>query len=263
MPIPIPIGGAIIGGLSSLVGGQLGRSATAGQNKASRRFSIERYNAERNDAIAFWKQQNAYNTPQAQMQRFQEAGLNPNLIYGQGTPGNAAQIQTPDTQPAQFRVPDFGDISQTPQINQIADLRIKQAQTDLIKQQEATSYMQQKGLEASTLETIENTGLLLNKKNAQIYTTQLLRSMALYSDDFAAEKLRQLMSGNLGIEISNAQKEAITKNLKVDLGLKRKELELLEQGIPKGSAPYWHILANQSKKMEKSMPKPGSWKTFQ
>lgn len=29
----------------------------------------------------------AYNSPSAQMQRFKDAGLNPNLIYGQGTPG--------------------------------------------------------------------------------------------------------------------------------------------------------------------------------
>lgn len=34
------------------------------------------------------KQQNAYNAPKAQMARFQSAGLNPNLVYTQGTPGN-------------------------------------------------------------------------------------------------------------------------------------------------------------------------------
>lgn len=31
---------------------------------------------------------NRYNSPASQMQRYQAAGLNPNLIYGQGTPGN-------------------------------------------------------------------------------------------------------------------------------------------------------------------------------
>lgn len=30
----------------------------------------------------------AYNSPEAQMKRYKDAGLNPNLIYGQGTPGN-------------------------------------------------------------------------------------------------------------------------------------------------------------------------------
>jgi len=37
-----------------------------------------------------WEQQNEYNTPQAQMQRFVDAGLNPNLMYGQGNAGNAS-----------------------------------------------------------------------------------------------------------------------------------------------------------------------------
>lgn len=36
-----------------------------------------------------WNKQNEYNAPAAQMARFKAAGLNPNLIYGQGTPGNA------------------------------------------------------------------------------------------------------------------------------------------------------------------------------
>lgn len=38
--------------------------------------------------IDMWKMQADYNSPQSQMQRFQDAGLNPNLIYGQGSNGN-------------------------------------------------------------------------------------------------------------------------------------------------------------------------------
>jgi len=34
------------------------------------------------------RQQNAYNSPSAQMARFKSAGLNPNLVYSQGNPGN-------------------------------------------------------------------------------------------------------------------------------------------------------------------------------
>lgn len=33
--------------------------------------------------LELWNATNAYNTPAAQMQRYQDAGLNPNLIYGQ------------------------------------------------------------------------------------------------------------------------------------------------------------------------------------
>lgn len=40
--------------------------------------------------VEFWNMQNEYNSPANQMARFKDAGLNPNLIYGQGTPGNAS-----------------------------------------------------------------------------------------------------------------------------------------------------------------------------
>ena len=37
-----------------------------------------------------WNQENQYNTPKSQMGRYREAGLNPNLIYGNPEPGNAS-----------------------------------------------------------------------------------------------------------------------------------------------------------------------------
>lgn len=43
-----------------------------------------------------WEQTNAYNTPANQMNRFLEAGLNPNLMYGRGDSGNAGMLSTPD-----------------------------------------------------------------------------------------------------------------------------------------------------------------------
>lgn len=41
-------------------------------------------------AVEMWHMQNAYNSPQAQMQRFIDAGLNPHLIYGRGSSGEAS-----------------------------------------------------------------------------------------------------------------------------------------------------------------------------
>lgn len=50
--------------------------------------------------IDMWKMQADYNSPQAQMQRFQDAGLNPNLIYGQGSSGNMSSAPEQVTPPA-------------------------------------------------------------------------------------------------------------------------------------------------------------------
>lgn len=49
--------------------------------------------------LNMWKMQAEYNSPQAQMERFRAAGLNPNLIYSQGNNGNmsnAPQLVTPN-----------------------------------------------------------------------------------------------------------------------------------------------------------------------
>lgn len=61
-----------------------------------------------------WEQQNRYNAPSAQMDRFKEAGLNPHLIYGQGTPGNAQEMP-------QYQAP-REDYNYQPGINPAAEL---------------------------------------------------------------------------------------------------------------------------------------------
>lgn len=42
-----------------------------------------------NRMVSFWNMQNLYNSPKEQMKRYAEAGLNPNLIYGQSNVAGA------------------------------------------------------------------------------------------------------------------------------------------------------------------------------
>ena len=70
-------GGAGI--LGNIVGGLFGRS-------------LQKYQNEWN--LEMWHRQNEYNSPIQQMARYQEAGLNPNLIYSQGSPGNSQSMPT-------------------------------------------------------------------------------------------------------------------------------------------------------------------------
>lgn len=51
-------------------------------------------------SVEMWHMQNAYNSPEEQMKRFGAAGLNPHLIYGQGSSGNASG--TPSYQPPEI-----------------------------------------------------------------------------------------------------------------------------------------------------------------
>lgn len=66
-------------------------------------------------SVDMWHMQNAYNSPEAQMQRFTAAGLNPQLIYQQGSSGLAsspAQYQPANLQ-YKYAAPEYGSAFQS------------------------------------------------------------------------------------------------------------------------------------------------------
>lgn len=81
-----------------------------------------------------WNRQNAYNSPQAQMERLKAAGLNPNLVYGSGavsgnTSGPTPKYNAPTVDFSQRQAPvDIPAI-----IGAYNDFRLKQAQIDNVK----------------------------------------------------------------------------------------------------------------------------------
>lgn len=93
---------------SGIAGSISARSDSKRQADVSRKNTRDTIRAQKEMAelayqrqLEMWHLQNAYNSPQSQMQRYVDAGLNPHLIYGQGTPGNASsfpQYQAPDLQ---------------------------------------------------------------------------------------------------------------------------------------------------------------------
>ena len=86
------LGGAAISAVAGLAGSiGSGRKAYHRSKKLmDKQFAMDR---------EMYDYQNKYNLPSAQMQRLKAAGLNPALMYGQGTTGNASnQPQTKFTQ---------------------------------------------------------------------------------------------------------------------------------------------------------------------
>lgn len=96
--------GAIIAGVVSLVGylltSQSQKKNTERQVQSNKELAA--FQADANEK--YLAQQNQYNSPASQISRFQQAGLNPNLIYGQGSPGNQSQaLSYPDIRPADYQ----------------------------------------------------------------------------------------------------------------------------------------------------------------
>lgn len=87
-------------------------------------LELAKYGYDRDQQM--WHMQNLYNTPQNQMARFKQAGLNPNLIYGQGSPGNASSMPS-------FKTPTAGRmIAKVPKLEMLqAYQTAKQAEANI------------------------------------------------------------------------------------------------------------------------------------
>lgn len=88
----MPIPAAVIPAIGSLVDSTIGGLFQGAANRKNRKFQEKMYHWQRADALADWNMQNEYNSPGAQMARLKEAGLNPNLVYGNG--GSQVQAAT-------------------------------------------------------------------------------------------------------------------------------------------------------------------------
>ena len=88
------------GFLGSIFNGTMGYLGQKQANETNLRIARETNEANRqlaqyewNKNLEMWNLQNMYNSPASQMQRFKQAGLNPNLIYGQDYRIKSAQEQ--------------------------------------------------------------------------------------------------------------------------------------------------------------------------
>ena len=126
-----------------------------------------------------WLKQQEYNSPKNQMKRYGEAGLNPQLIYGQGTPGNAPAAPVSQAKP-RF-APQIDALSHYQNAVQIQQLQqtvenLKSNQ-ELIQQNEELKRSQQALLDKQT----SWYDLLSSSKNQ------------MYGSSMALNKVRQLV----------------------------------------------------------------------
>lgn len=270
MPMPFPIAAAISGG-AQLAGAGLNALATGRQNKRSRQFSREMYQRQYDDTVAFWNMQNEYNSPQQQMKRLQDAGLNPALMYGKAaSPGVAGPMKTPDVQAPQFRTPDLSGVQNSGLafMNALYDFDIKQAQLDNLKT-DNTIKVQDAALRAAQVMATK-TGT-----EREVFDLTLAKDLRSNSMDVAKEELRKLRNEadfsfdenqrKAAMNASNLKEAAtriikmemdtavskqqrqnmkqILKNLRTDNKLKELDYELWKEGISRNDPLWMRVLA--------------------
>lgn len=119
MPI-LPFLPAIGTGLG-IIDNFIGRNSVKKQNERDRQFQLD-----------MWNRTNDYNSPIKQMERLKAAGLNPNLVYGNGATTTANNITPIASKP--LPAPNTGQVLNSG-IMQIADLEQKRLQNDLVASQ--------------------------------------------------------------------------------------------------------------------------------
>lgn len=272
--MPFPVAAAITAG-ATLAGAGANVYASGKMNKKTREWNDKQYERTRRDALADFATQNEYNSPLAQMQRFRDAGLNPNLIYGQST--EAAPIRSSETPAWTPRAPQI-DLDAGPTVSAYFDTRLKEAQTDnlraaiTVQDQDALLKAAQTAATiqgtAKTAQDVEQAGRLNpfileaaqeNIRKIQADTQQTMdnneRQKALTASSLteAAERISTMRIGNAKTQ---AEKDNIIqglKNLKLDETLKRLEVDLRKKGINPQDPAWMRILGRY---LDEYLPDP-------
>lgn len=240
----------IIGAGLDFANSALNRRSVSKQNEQDRAHAIAMYERQRADNLADWTRQNEYNSPEQQMERLRQAGLNPNLVYGKGADNTATAINKSNYQENKLQAPTM-DFSFQNAISQYQQVNMQKVQTDnLIKQQEllqqdiAMRKAQEENERAKTTGQnlmnmkygIENKlldfdyGQKLKLADIQYDTAILdynmkMQSMELNASRYELEKIKN--SADVALAYANALESE-----------QRKESNKILTAIAQGKAPY-------------------------
>jgi len=108
-----------------------------------------------------WNAQNEYNLPKNQMSRYKDAGLNPNLMYGQGNSGNSTSV-------APANVKEFSGVGLDPNkvmqvLESFQNIEKIRATTELTKTQKAGSELDNMQKDLSLGINLETRNDVVNK----------------------------------------------------------------------------------------------------
>lgn len=126
-------GSSFLGGLFNTGLGLLGSKYTA-DNQLKKDLQLQDKAFAQN--VAMWDMQNAYNTPLAQMERYRAAGLNPNLIYGNGVSSAGNASSAPQYEAPRYKGIDLSSILMFQQFENLnAQNQLLANQTELARTQ--------------------------------------------------------------------------------------------------------------------------------
>jgi len=204
---------------AQIVGQGINAIAQSNINKKTRQWNEKMYQQQRQHALQDWTMQNEYNSPEAMMQRFQKAGLNPNLIYGNGATTEAGPIRSTDVKQWAPKAIET-DLGRTVggAIDTYFDVQVKKQQIDNLKAQNNLIVQQSNLAAANVLNRTSDTrtkdfDLFMKnqlKENTLEYATQSLRKITTDIDLSLQANERAILQNNMNMRTGeiNLQKTA-------------------------------------------------------
>jgi hypothetical protein len=218
MPIE-PVTASLIATGVAAAGQGVNAIAQGNMNKKTRAWNEMMYEKQKSDNMKLWDLQNQYNSPTSQMQRLQEAGLNPNLVYGSG--GGSFTSPTPKSADVQNWSPQSVKIDTGSMLSAYNDFRLRDAQI--------------KNVEANTLKTMTEANLAKDTYQFS-YDAKRLQSASMAqkwglgprtTDNTSEYFLKQLKAQTL----EALQKQADTAKTNMQKNLYQEMVNKLQQDI--------------------------------
>lgn len=219
------VGGALVGGAASLLGGLWSNHSNSGQNHAQRQFQAEQNHMDRAWQKYMTDYVNEYNTPANQRARLEAAGLNPYMMMDTGNTGTAVAASgaqhsaAPSLQPMQNPVPsNFADSLMQASL---VDAQKENLRAQSQKYGAEAQYSQLKGW-ADIISTLSESKL----KSVQSIGKELENN--LLKDTYAA-RVENANLTNKALDSNIQQNFATTALLQTNTAFRKKELERFDE----------------------------------
>lgn len=247
---PVTVGALVSAGGQALTatGGYLAakknRKWQTEQNEVNFNRTNAMYDKARNDALADREYENAYNSPQQQMQRLKEAGLNPHLVYGNGTVAEGASTRSTSAQTQNAPAPQMDSqwigaagAAVTNLALGYANLSRIQAETDNLRAQKELTEANTRNVGTNTTRTeydldvakqqqedlnkklkLENDNIAVDtdKKTVEVHKTVQDMDLDLQANE--REKIRQtLQNGKITAETTQIYQDMAKKAIEIEI----------------------------------------------
>lgn len=267
--------GALIGAGIGAVSGGAQIMAIGKMNKKTRKFQEQMMTRQRDWALADYAMQNEYNSPAAQMARLKEAGLNPNLVYGNGADAQGGVVAR--TESAQWR-PETPDIQGAAQgvLSNYQNVHTAMLQNNLLKTQNtiAEREAQLKEIQAQALQLgildkrfdldmkseLKNYNLQFRKKQVETLDQSIMESLTRMSNS-TWQGNRESMRLQSDLQSADLQREI----MRISANKSKAEIDQIRQNIENAKKTgQWQQMQNdlteKMSRMNMTSSDPAFWK---